>query len=114
MAMMIITMINSNNVIPLWFFNSSPLLNQKPDLRFNKATAIRYTGVSSATRLSHLFGIRGFPRLRHFWSSGPPTGYGGQASHDYSWFGFIGLFYILVINIANAMPTNNKFVTYWN
>jgi hypothetical protein len=23
------------------------------------------------------------------WSSGPPTGYGGQASHDYSWFGFI-------------------------
>jgi hypothetical protein len=24
------------------------------------------------------------------WNSGPPTNYGGQASHDYSWFGFIG------------------------
>jgi hypothetical protein len=41
-------------------------------------------------------GIRGFPRLRHLWSSGPPTIYGGQASHDYSWFGFIELLYLFV------------------
>jgi hypothetical protein len=29
----------------------------------------------------------------HFWGGGPPTFYGEQASHDYSWFGFIGLSY---------------------
>jgi hypothetical protein len=40
---------------------------------------------------------RGFPRLLHLWTSGPPTDFGGQASHDYSWFGFIGNSYIKLL-----------------
>jgi hypothetical protein len=31
-----------------------------------------------------------FPAYPISGEAGPPTGYGGQASHDYSWFGFIG------------------------
>jgi len=47
---------------------------------------------TSATRLSLELGIRGFPRLLIHWSSGPPTYFGGQASSDYSGFGFVGLY----------------------
>jgi len=46
--------------------------------------------LASAIRLSRVLGTRGFPRLHHIWHSGPPNGYGGQASHDCSWFGFVG------------------------
>jgi hypothetical protein len=63
---------------------------------------------ASATRLSRAFGTRGFPRLHHLWSSGPPTYFGGQASHDYSWFGFIGN--IFIIFLAISMPKGTRFV----
>jgi len=36
-----------------------------------------------------------FPARAILWHSGPPTLWGGQASHDYSWFGFFGLVLML-------------------
>jgi hypothetical protein len=67
----------------------SPLLKRKPDFRsVSHGNPVPWFNLGNPA-IPNL-GIRGFPRLRHLWSSGPPTGYGGQASHDYSWFGFIG------------------------
>jgi hypothetical protein len=45
-----------------------------------------------------------FPACAISGAAGPPTFYGEQASHDYSWFGFIELLYLLIIKLANAMP----------
>jgi len=43
---------------------------------------------------SFLFRQPGYPNL----------GIRGFPSHDYSWFGFIELLYLLIIKLANAMP----------
>jgi hypothetical protein len=45
-----------------------------------------------------------------FRPSGPLTLYGEQASHDYSWFGFIG-FCFLIKYLARSMPFALEFLT---
>jgi len=38
-----------------------------------------------------------------------PTGYGGQASHDYSWFGFFGLSVVLLAYIISNYDAKDPF-----
>jgi hypothetical protein len=72
----------------------------------NEATVIRSRYSDFGNPAIPKFGIRGFPRLSHFGINGPPTHYGRRASHDYSWFGFIGLFFLFIR--ARMVPNCQK------
>jgi hypothetical protein len=101
---MAIIPIQSVFILPFLLLNLPFLSIKNP--RLNIGHGFTKIPSASATRLSQEPGTRGFPRLPHLWGSGPPTDFGGQVSHDYSWFGFIGKSNFLNLSVirANSMP----------
>jgi hypothetical protein len=87
-------------VTPFLFIYHSPLLVPAPTIGIKKPDYRFY----AKPRQSGSF--------TQPWQPGyPDPGIRGFPSHDYSWFGFFELLCLLTIYLANAVPSNDYFIT---